>query len=133
MNPRGIPMANRCWPSTRTSTTLIRTPGWHGGREERMCRRRSVEFQKIYIWLCLAQVRQPTGHEPQITTGMGVSCRVFHQQLLHLRRPAMAGSLEYRSLEVGRVVGQRKPTTTPGCHHRAGVGIYPTSRCLQRS
>ena len=50
-------------------------------------------------------------------TGMNVSeshrvtC-VLHQQLLHLRRPAMAGSLEYRSLEVGHVMGQRKPTMT---------------------
>jgi hypothetical protein len=37
MNPRGIPMANRCWLLARTLTTLTRTPGWHGGREERMC------------------------------------------------------------------------------------------------
>jgi hypothetical protein len=69
MDPRGIPMANRCWPSTRTSTTLSRTPGWHGGREERNCRRRSVEFEKnlyMAVQQCLATHRSRA-------TAMGVS------------------------------------------------------------
>jgi len=69
MDPRGIPMANRCWLLTRTSTTLSRTPGWHGGREERSCRRRSVEFQKnlyMAVQQCLATHRSRA-------TGMDVS------------------------------------------------------------
>jgi len=71
MNPRGIPMANRCWLLTRTLTMLTRTPGWHGGRKERMCCQRSVEFQKTYMILYMAV---PT--HTQVTGGIRLTTPV---------------------------------------------------------
>jgi len=80
---------------------------WGKGRKNVLLKISGVS--NIYIYMAVPHNAQATGMN--VSESCHVTC-VLHQQLLHLRRPPMAGSLEYRSLEVGHVIGQRKPTMT---------------------